>query len=107
MVSSPLLDNRHRLIEYIELFRGTIDGANVHPREVVKEALMRNAAAVIFAHFVPRHKMKIMCRYFLCSGLREGRRPLGPCLELGAHNGAVDEQPERLPRRGRMVVSSC
>jgi DNA repair protein RadC len=44
------LDNRHRLIEFVELFRGTIDGASVHPREVVKEALQRNAAAVIFAH---------------------------------------------------------
>ncbi|MBN8713853.1 MAG: DNA repair protein RadC [Xanthomonadales bacterium] len=44
------LDNRHRLIEYVEMFRGTIDGASVHPREVVKEALRFNAAAVIFAH---------------------------------------------------------
>ena len=44
------LDNRHRLIEFVELFRGTIDGASVHPREVVKEALKRNAAAVILAH---------------------------------------------------------
>jgi DNA repair protein RadC len=47
------LDNRHRLIEYSELFRGTIDGASVHPREVVKEALRLNAAAVIFAHNHP------------------------------------------------------
>ena len=44
------LDGRHRLIEYVELFRGTIDGASVHPREVVKQALEKNAAAVIFAH---------------------------------------------------------
>lgn len=44
------LDNRHRVIEFVELFRGTIDGASVHPREVVKEALRRNAAAVILAH---------------------------------------------------------
>ncbi|MHB1667240.1 RadC family protein [Thiomonas sp.] len=47
------LDNRHRLIEYIELFRGTIDGASVYPREVVKEALARNAAAVIVSHNHP------------------------------------------------------
>jgi len=47
------LDNRHRLIEYRELFRGTIDGASVHPREVVKEAMNLNAAAVIFAHNPP------------------------------------------------------
>jgi DNA repair protein RadC len=45
-----LLDRRHRLIEYVELFRGTIDGASVHPREVVKEALKQNAASVILAH---------------------------------------------------------
>lgn len=44
------VDNRHRVIDFVELFRGTIDGASVHPRYVVKEALKRNAAAVIFAH---------------------------------------------------------
>ena len=47
------LDNRHRLIEFVPLFRGTIDGASVYPREVVKEALARNAAAVILAHNHP------------------------------------------------------
>jgi DNA repair protein RadC len=44
------LDNRHRVIEFVELFRGTLDSASVHPREVVKEALQRNAAALILAH---------------------------------------------------------
>jgi len=44
------LDNQHRIIEFEELFRGTIDGASVYPREVVKKALSFNAAAVIFAH---------------------------------------------------------
>lgn len=47
------LDNRHRLIAFEELFRGTIDGASVHPREVVKSALARRAAAVILAHNHP------------------------------------------------------
>ena len=47
------LDNRHRVIDYCELFRGTIDGTSVYPREVVKEALTRNAAAVILAHNHP------------------------------------------------------
>jgi DNA repair protein RadC len=47
------LDNRHRVIRYDELFRGTIDGASVHPREVVKEALRCNAAALILAHNHP------------------------------------------------------
>ena len=47
------LTSRHALIEYVELFRGTIDGASVHPREVAKECLARGAAAVIFAHCHP------------------------------------------------------
>ncbi len=47
------LDNQHRLIKYEELFFGTIDGASVHPREVVKRVLHYNAAAVIFAHNHP------------------------------------------------------
>lgn len=47
------LDNRHRLIHFEEIFRGTIDGASVHPREVVRQALQYNAAALIFAHNHP------------------------------------------------------
>ncbi len=47
------LDARHRLIAFEELFRGTIDGATVHPREVVRQSLTRNSAAVIFAHNHP------------------------------------------------------
>ena len=47
------LDTRHRLIRYEELFRGTIDGATVYPREVVKRALAHNASAVILGHNHP------------------------------------------------------
>ena len=47
------LDNRHRVILFDELFRGTIDGTSVYPREVVKQALSVNAAAVIVAHNHP------------------------------------------------------
>ncbi len=47
------LDTRHRVICYEELFHGTIDGASVHPREVVRRALQHNAAALIFAHNHP------------------------------------------------------
>ncbi len=47
------LDNRHRVLCFNELFRGTIDGTSVYPREVVKEALAVNAAAVILAHNHP------------------------------------------------------
>jgi len=48
-----LLDNKHRLIKFEELFYGTIDSANVHPREVVKRVLQHNAAAIILAHNHP------------------------------------------------------
>lgn len=47
------LDNKHRMIAFEELFRGTLDGAAVYPREVVKQALAHNAAAIIFAHNHP------------------------------------------------------
>jgi len=48
-----LLDNRHRVLHYVELFRGTVDGASVHPREVVRLVMKNNAAAVILAHNHP------------------------------------------------------
>ncbi len=47
------LDNRHQVLAFEELFRGTIDAAAVYPREVVKRALHHNAAAVILAHNHP------------------------------------------------------
>ena len=47
------MDTQHRLIEYAEMFRGTIDSASVYPRELVKEALRLNAAAVILSHNHP------------------------------------------------------
>jgi DNA repair protein RadC len=51
--AAALLDTRHRLIHYAELFYGSIDGAEVHPREVVKQVLRWNAAAIILAHNHP------------------------------------------------------
>lgn len=51
--SCLFLDNRHRVIEFEEMFRGTIDSTNVHTREVVRRTLNLNAAAVIFAHNHP------------------------------------------------------
>ncbi|ATU98057.1 RadC family protein [Aeromonas mytilicola] len=48
-----LLDNQHRLLDYQELFFGTVNAGTVHPREVIKAALHRNAAAVILAHNHP------------------------------------------------------
>ncbi len=52
------LDTRHRLIEYAELFFGTVDEATVHPREVVRHALRINAAAVIVAHNHPSGELE-------------------------------------------------
>ncbi len=47
------LDSSHRILAFKELFRGSINRATVHPREVVKETLQLNAAAIIFAHNHP------------------------------------------------------
>lgn len=47
------LNQKHGVLAYRELFRGTINGSAVHPREVIKETLRENAAAVIFAHNHP------------------------------------------------------
>ena len=50
---SVFLDTQHRIICFEELFRGSINAANIYPREVVKKALSVNAAAVIFVHNHP------------------------------------------------------
>ena len=47
------LDTRHRSLAFEELFSGTIDGAEVHPRELIRRALIHNAAAVIVGHNHP------------------------------------------------------
>ena len=47
------LDNRHRIIDCQKLFSGTVDGASIHPREVVRAALNANACAAIFSHNHP------------------------------------------------------
>lgn len=47
------LDTRHRVLAFEALFHGTIDGASVYPRQVVKRALAHNAAAVILTHNHP------------------------------------------------------
>ncbi len=48
-----MLDAQHALIEYVELLRGTVSQTSVYPREVVKESLARNAAAVVLVHNHP------------------------------------------------------
>lgn len=47
------LDNQHRVLKHSRLFTGTIDQVEVHPREIVREAMKINAAAVILAHNHP------------------------------------------------------
>lgn len=51
--AAVFLNTKHSLLAYEVLFTGTLDGAEVHPREVVKQALRHNAAAVIIAHNHP------------------------------------------------------
>ena len=63
------LDAQNRLLGCEELFRGTLTQTSVYPREVVKTALAHNAAAVMFAHFVPRHKMRVLCPGSFCDGV--------------------------------------
>jgi DNA repair protein RadC len=60
------LDIKNRLIEFSEIFRGSINNTAVHVREVVKEALRRNSASVVIAHYVARHIMRVMCPTPLC-----------------------------------------
>ncbi len=62
------LDSQNRVLAAEELFRGTLAQTSVYPREVVKAALARNAAAMIFAHFVPCNKTRIMCHESFCCG---------------------------------------
>ena len=52
------LDTRHRMLAFEEMFYGTIDGAEVHPREVVRVALRLNAAAVLVAHNHPSGELE-------------------------------------------------
>lgn len=47
------LDAQYRVLDYVEMFRGTIAQTSVYPREVVKEALVRNSAALILVHCHP------------------------------------------------------
>ena len=62
------LDAQNRLIDFEVLFTGTLTQTSVFPREVVKAALARNAAAVMLVHFVARHKMDLMFPESLCCG---------------------------------------
>lgn len=56
ILGAMFLDNQHRLIVVEDIFRGTIDGASVYPREVAKIGLAHNAAALILYHNHPSGK---------------------------------------------------
>ncbi len=58
MFAGVFLDTQLKVLPFEELFRGKIDGCSVHPREVVNVAPHHNAAALIFAHYVPRNIMR-------------------------------------------------
>jgi DNA repair protein RadC len=62
LFSVMFMDNRNRVISYDPMFNGTIDGASVYPREVVKRALACNAAAVILTN---NHLNKLNCLILL------------------------------------------
>ena len=61
------LDAQNRLIDFEALFTGTLTQTSVYPREVVKAALARNSAGVMFVHFVARHKMRVMFPESFCA----------------------------------------
>ena len=61
------LDAQHRIIAWKQMFRGTVTQTSVYPREVVKEALACNSAAVVLAHSVARHRMRLMFPESLCA----------------------------------------
>ena len=91
------LDNRHRVLGFEELFRGTIDGTSVYPREVVKQALSANAAAVILAHNHP-------------SGVAEPSQAderINPTREIGARTGGYSPVGSSGHRRRDEHVTGC
>jgi DNA repair protein RadC len=75
------LDAQHRLIACEQMFRGTLSQTSVYPREVVKRALVHNCAAVVLAHSVARHRMRLMCPESLCANpCRRSRPPPEPWI---------------------------
>lgn len=100
-----MLDAQHALIDFVELFRGTVSQTAVYPREVVKESLARNAAAVILAHSVARHRMHLLCPESLCC-----RAPLEPVALQGATPPSEAHKHSRRPsksRRAQMPLDGC
>ena len=61
------LDRKNRVIKDALMSVGTVDHVPVYPREVIKQALMLNASALILVHYVARHIMDLLCPVFLCA----------------------------------------
>ncbi|BFO03090.1 hypothetical protein KNHN1_14680 [Pseudomonas guariconensis] len=78
------MNSQHRVLAYEPMFKGTLDSTAVYPRVVVQRALELNAGAVILAHFVARHKMRILCPVFLCAVPGDQGRT---SLAYGVHQG--------------------
>ena len=66
-----LLSVKHTVLAYHEVSRGSLDSTSAQPRDVFKVALLANAAAIVLAHYVPRHILRLMWRSELC-----GRRSI-------------------------------
>jgi DNA repair protein RadC len=80
------LDTQHRLIEYAEMFRGTIDSASVYPRELVKEALRLNAAAVIVSHNHPSGNPEPSGADKALTSAAQAGAGAGGCSHAGSHH---------------------
>lgn len=63
------MNSMHEVLAYEPMFKGTVHSTTVHARPIVQRALELNAAAVVLAHFVARHKMGVLCPVFLCAVL--------------------------------------
>ena len=114
------LDAQHRIIALKQMFRGTVTQTSVYPREVVKEALAVNAAAVVLAHSVARHRMRLMWPKSLCAipwlraRLPSSRRHCGPHKQVGAlaspstlsmlTDGFLDRKTTARPSRLRSLM---
>jgi DNA repair protein RadC len=89
------LDTQHRLIEYAEMFRGTIDSASVYPRELVKEALRHNAAAVIVSHNHPERQPRAVAGRQGADAAAQGGAGAGGRAHAGSRHrgGAAARHP--------------
>lgn len=88
-----MLDAQHALIEYVELFRGTVSQTSVYPREVVKESLARNAAAVILdvveACLAHREADRVRRAYHRAKFTAERRALMSAWAEYLSHSADV------------------